>query len=147
VEHVPVPIPIGPGPAYRPAPAIHAACRVAPLRSGRRVHLELFGRGFAVVIPARIGVRQASCRAHVWTNDPTGVIHFDRPATIGDLFTVWGARLDSDRLLSFHGRVSLFRNGIRVRGDPRSVPLVDGDELVLESGRYVAPHRNYRFPP
>jgi hypothetical protein len=110
------------------------------------VHVEIFGRGFAVVIPARIGVRGASCRAHLWTSDPTGVVHFDRAATLADLFEVWGEPLTSDRVLSFHGRVSLFRNGIRVRGDPWAVRLRDGDELVLESGRYVAPHRSYRFP-
>jgi len=111
------------------------------------VHLELFGRGFAVVIPARIGVRGATCRAHLWTSDPTGVVHFDRAATLADLFRIWGKPLTSERLLSFHGRVSLFRNGIRVRGDPRLIGLRDGDEIVLESGRYVAPHRSYVFPP
>jgi hypothetical protein len=111
------------------------------------VHLELFGRGFAVVIPARIGVRGASCRADLWTIDPTGVVHFNGAATLADLFRVWGRPLTSERLLSFHGRVSLFRNGIRVRGDPGSLGLRDGDELVLESGRYVAPHRSYLFSP
>jgi len=65
---------------------------------------------------------------------PTGIVRFDRAATIGDLFSVWGMPLGRRRLLSFHGAVSLFRNGIRVRGDPRSVPLRDGDELVLETG-------------
>ena len=146
MEHVPVPTPIGPGPQYQPRPAIHGACRFAPMRAGRRVHLELFGRGFAVVVPSRIGVRGTRCRAHVWTVDPTGVVYFDRPATLADLFVIWGEPLASERLLSFHGRISLFRNGIRVRGDPRSTPLVDGDELVLESGPYVPPHRSYRFP-
>jgi hypothetical protein len=111
------------------------------------VHLELFGRGFAVVIPARIGVRGASCRADLWTSDPTGVVRFDGAATLGDLFRIWGRPLTPARLLSFHGRVSLFRNGIRVRGDPGSLRLRDGDEIVLESGRFVPPHRSYRFPP
>jgi hypothetical protein len=120
---------------------------VSPLRGGSRVHLEIFGRGFAVVIPARIGVRGASCRADLWTSDPTGVVHFVGAATLSDLFRVWGRPLTSQRLLSFHGRVSLFRNGIRVRGDPRSLRLRAGDELVLESGRHVQPHRSYRFPP
>jgi hypothetical protein len=51
------------------------------------------------------------------------------------------------RLLSFHAGVSVFRNGRRVRGDPRSVPLRDGDELVLETGPYIPPHRSFVFPP
>jgi hypothetical protein len=146
VEGVPVPVPIGPGPQYQPRPAIRGSCRAAPLRAGKRVHLELFGRGFAVVIPARIGVRGSSCRARTWTTDPTGVVRFDRSSTLGDLFAVWGMPLTRSRLLSFHGDVRGYRNGVRVRGDPRAIPLRDLDELVLEIGPYVSPHRSYRFP-
>jgi hypothetical protein len=42
--------------------------------------------------------------------------------------------------------VRVYRNGVRVRSDPRRVVLRDGDELVLEVGGYVPPHRSYRFP-
>lgn len=111
------------------------------------MHLELFGNGYAVVIPARIGVRGASCRAHAWTSDPTGVVRFDRAATLGDLFAIWGIPLGPHGLLSFHGAVSVFRNGVRLRGDPRAVALRDGDEVVLEVGKFVTPHRTFRFPP
>lgn len=125
---------------------MHAPCAVAgaPVR---RMHLELFANGFAIVIPARIGVRGAQCRAHEWTDTPTGVVRFDRRARLGDLFAVWGMALGPRRLLSFHGAVSLFRNGVRMRGDPRSVSLRDGDELVLETGAFVPPHRSFLFPP
>lgn len=141
-----VPTPIGVGPRYQPPPAIHAPCTRAPLQSGARMHLELFGNRFAVVIPARIGVRGA-CRATIWTTEPTGVIRFTRRATLGDLFTVWGRELSATRLLSFRGRVSIFRDGRRLRGDPRLVRLVAGDEVVLEVGGYIPPHGRYRFPP
>lgn len=110
------------------------------------MHIELFGNGYAIVIPARIGVRSARCRAHAWTSDPTGVVRFDRASTLGDLFAIWGKPLSARGLLSFHGVVSLFRNGVRLRGDPRAVALRDGDEVVLEAGGYVPPHRSYRFP-
>lgn len=142
-----VPTPIGVGPRYQPPPAIHSPCTNAPLHTGTRMHLELFAKRFAVVIPARIGVRGASCRAAIWTTEPTGVIRFVRRATLGDLFTVWGRELSATRLLSFRGPVSIFRNGRRVRGDPRLVPLVAGDEVVLEIGGCIPPHRSYRFPP
>jgi hypothetical protein len=124
---------------------MHAPCAHASARLGR-VHLELFGKGYAVVIPPRIGVRSPSCRAHAWTSDPTGVVNFDRASTLGDLFAIWGMPLGRRRLLSFHGAVALFRNGVRMHGDPRSLVLRDGDELVLEAGGYVPPHRGYRFP-
>jgi hypothetical protein len=125
---------------------MHAPCAV-PGAPVRRVHLELFANGFAIVIPARVGMRSAHCRAHAWTDTPTGVVQFDRPARLADLFTVWGMPLGRQRLLSFHGAVSLFRNGLRVRGDPGAVPLRDGDELVLETGPFIPPHRSYLFPP
>jgi hypothetical protein len=33
-----------------------------------------------------------------------------------------------------------------VQGDPARIPLVDGDQLVVEIGGYVPPHRSYLFP-
>jgi hypothetical protein len=124
---------------------MHAPCAV-PGAPARRVHLELFANGFAVVIPARIGLRGAHCRAQAWTDTPTGVVHYDRAARLGDVFAVWGMPLGRKRLLSFRGAVSLFRNGVRVRGDPRSLPLRNGDELVLETGPFIPPHRSFLFP-
>jgi len=125
---------------------MHAVCAV-PGAPVHRVHLELFANGFAIVIPARVGMHDAHCRAHAWTDTPTGVVRFDRLARLGDVFAVWGMPLTRQRLLSFHGAVSLFRNGLRVRGDPRSLPLRYGDELVLETGPFVPPHRSFVFPP
>lgn len=111
------------------------------------MHLELFANGFAIVVPTRIGVRSARCRAHEWTTEPTGVVHFDRAATLGDVFDVWGMPLGRRQLLGFRGPVRMYRNGIPTRGDPRTMTLRDGDEVVLETGPYVPPHRSFLFPP
>jgi hypothetical protein len=122
------------GPRYHP-PAIHARCdHAAP----NRVHLELFANGRVVLIPAPIGC---------WTRDPTGTLHYRGAPTLGDFFREWRQRLTPTRLLSFTGRVRLYRNGVRLGGDPRRLPLRDGDELVLEVGPYVPPHSSYLFPP
>lgn len=130
---MPIPTPIGAGPRYHP-PAVHARCERAPTQ---RMHLELFADDRVIIIPGRIGC---------WTRDPTGVVHFSRPSTLGTFFAAWRQRLSPTRLLSFDGRVRVYRNGRRVRGDPRGLPLRNGDELVLEVGPFIPPHRFYLFP-
>ena len=152
-----VPTPIGVGPRYRPQPGLHAPCVAGPLSGAHRVHVELFANRRVVIVPAAIGLRgarfqlgrveSAGCRARLRTTDPTGVVDFDGGATLGDLFAVWGEPLGPRALVSFRGPVSVFRNGVRVDGDPRRVVLRGGDELVLEVGGFIPPHRSYRFPP
>ena len=100
-----VPTPIGRGPLYHPpAGPVRVACTDAPLRSGLRVHLELFANKRVVIVPAGIGVRDpvlsrgnvtgARCRARIWTVDPTGVVWLDRSGeTLGSVFAVWGEPL------------------------------------------------------
>jgi hypothetical protein len=151
------PIPIGVGPRYHPAAGAHGPCRAGSLRGPTRVHLEIFAGGRVVIVPAGIGVRgarlgygavvAARCHGALWTLEPTGVVEVRGRRTLGDLFAVWGRVLRPTRLLGFRGRVRLYRNGARLDGDVRRAVLRNGDELVLEVGRYVTPHRSFRFPP
>jgi hypothetical protein len=151
-----VPTPIGVGPRYHPPPAAHGVCIAAPLHGAPRVHIELFANRRVVIVPAAVGLRGAQfelgrvvfarCRTRFWTTDPSGVVVFDGAATLGGLFAVWGQPLTTQRLAGFHGDVRLYRNGVRIRSDPRPFVLRDGDELVLEVGGYVPPHKSYRFP-
>ena len=155
-----VPTPVGVGPRFHPSaqpPPAGQTCRPSALAAGHRVHLELFAHRRVVIVPTAIGlagptlrlgrVVSARCRAPIWTLDPSGVVHFDLQATLGDLFATWGRALGPRRLASFRGAVSLFLNGRRRQGDPRRLRLRDGDEIVLEVGGHVPPHRSYRFPP
>jgi len=155
-----LPTPIGSGPEFRPAAGAPApGCEPGSLAGRYRVHVEVFGRKQAVVIPAGIGIGadarhefgrvvDADCRAAARTLDPTGVVHFDREGLrLGDLFAVWGQPLDHARLLSFQGEVSAFVGGRPVTGDPADIALRDGTQIVLESGGYIPPHPSFRFPP
>ena len=125
---------------------MHEPCAQADAPA-QRAHLELFANRRVVIVPARIGVRSATCRARLWTLDPTGIVGFERPATLGELFAVWGRQLSATRLLTFRGRVRLYVDGVRRRVDPRTLVLRDGAEIVLEVGGFVPPHRFYVFPP
>jgi len=156
-----VPTPVGHGPRYRPAAdgpgAQQAGCRAAPLRAGERVHLELFANRRVVIVPAGIGlgsprlrlgrVVAAACRAPLWTLDPSGVVRFERGATLADLFEVWGRRLGARRLLTFPGAVRVFVDGRPRAGAPGGLVLRDRAEIVLEVGGVVPPHASFRFPP
>jgi hypothetical protein len=154
-----VPTPVGRGPLYHPpAGPVHVACTAASLRSGLRVHLELFADRRVVIVPAGIGVRdpvfrlgnftRARCRALIWTVDPTGVVWLDRNGErLDSVFAVWGEPLGPARLAGFRGLVTVFVNGKRMSGDPRRLLLHDSDEVVLEVGGYVPPHASFRFPP
>jgi hypothetical protein len=106
------------------------------------VHLELFASRRVVIVPAGIG----GCDAPLRTTAPTGVVEVRGRRTLGDLFAVWGRRLGPSGFLTFRGRVAAFVNGRPHTGDPRRIALHPRDEIVLEVGGYVAPHRDYLFP-
>jgi len=148
----PVPTPIGRGPEFAPqrignGPPPRSACLAGRRTGAIRVHLELFARRRAVVIPANVGVGRG-CRFPLRTLTPTGVIELDRPGlTLGDFFRVWRMPLSRRRLLTFDGQITAFVGGTRWSGDPRTIPLTDGAQIVLEVGGYVRPHSFYLFPP
>ena len=167
----PIPTPIGAGPRYHPqaAPArvLHGEpvgalrCGAAARRFG--VHLELFAHGRVVIVPAGIGVaaprrrvgafvRPRGCSYAVRTLSPTGIVEVRRGArlTLRDLFAVWGQPLSATRLVGFStSRAAPVRGyvaGRRRRGPLGAIPLRRHAQIVLELGRFVPPHRSFRFP-
>ena len=170
-NHGPAPVatPIGVGPGYRLAATTQAVRTGRPVgrlacRRGLptvRSHLELFVHGRVVVLPAGIGVAAPSrvaggvvtplgCRYPVSTIDPTGVIYATAgsASTLADVFRIWHQPLSRHRLLGFASRrpLRVFVNGHRRLGDPRLIRLRRHDEIVVELGRRVPPHRGYLFP-
>ena len=138
MQHVLVPTPIGVGPQYHPRPAVHSVCQQAPLRTGARVHIELFANRRVAIVPARIGVGPR-CRARVWTLEPTGVVEVSRAGlTLGDFFAVWGR----ERLSRYR---RAYVNGRRWAGALAAVPLRRHAEIVLEVGPFVRPHASFLF--
>lgn len=148
------PWPIGAGARYHPAArtaAVTAGRPVGSLRCGDdgrgfRVHVELFAHRRVAIVPRGIGVAASGCRYPLWTDAPTGVVHIEGSRRLRDLFAVWGQRLTRGGLLSFRGRVSVFVDGRRVRGEPGDVLLTKHRQIVVELGGYVTPHPRYLFP-
>ncbi len=149
------PWPIGVGPRYQPNAANQAVLdgrSVGRMRceNGRRfaVHIELFARRQAAIVPPRIGVARSGCTYPLRTKAPTGVVEVLATGrfTLGDFFRVWDRQLDATHLLSFRGRVSLFVDGWRRVGNPRELVLTKHAQIVIEVGGYVAPHPSYLFP-
>jgi hypothetical protein len=166
-----VPVPIGSGKLYHPDPntiRVGAQQDVAGLACSRSLgerfgaHLELFGHGKVVLVPAGIGIAPplradgpfvtgGACSYPARTREPTGVIevaHGPR-ITLRNFFALWGQPLDLRRLAGFYAvgseRVRAWVNGRRWRSDPGAIPLRPHDEIVLELGGFVEPHASYRF--
>jgi hypothetical protein len=129
------------------------------VRSGARIHLELFANRLVVVVPGGIGVSagrttlygfitDAPWHAPAWTTEAGGVVHLSRPGMrLGDVFAIWGQPLGADRMLTWTGPVRAFVDGERVSGDPAAITLSDGEQIVIEIGGYVPPHPSFAFRP
>jgi len=168
----PIATPIGVGPLYRPQPTGDRAAAGLPIgglrcvrSEGPRfgVHVELFAHGRVVIVPAGIGVaaprrrigafvRPRGCSYALRTVGPTGVVAVRRgpPLALGRLFAVWGQPLSPTRLAGFSTRrgapVRAYVAGRRWRGPLGEIPLRRHAQIVLELGRFVPPHRSFRFP-
>jgi hypothetical protein len=156
--------PIGDGPRFRPpamGPVIGRCRRLLGPRYG--VHVEVFGANRVVIVPAGIGTQpprrasagrifSAGCYGSLVTLDPTGLVLVGPGSrlALSDVFRSWGMPLSTQQVASFTapagGRVAVFVDGRRWRGEPGRVPLRRHAEIVLEVGPHVPPHSSYTFP-
>ena len=150
-----VPIPVGQGPRFQPSVIARDGRPVGKLTCGPagktfRVHLELFAQRKVVIVPPGIGVARNGCVYPARTSTPTGVVEVERGAKLrlGDLFRIWGRRLDEHRLLTFPSRqpVRAYVAGKRYDGPAAEIPLTPGAQIVVEVGPYIPPHSTYLFP-
>ena len=156
--------PIGRGARFHPparGPVVGPCRRALGARIG--VHVEVFGAGRVVLVPAGIGAKPplsisggrvsgARCFGSVVTVDPTGLLLL-RPGArlrLSALFRAWSEPLSRGQVAGFRagraGSVTVFVDGRRWPGPPGDVPLSRHAEIVVEAGPYVPPHRRYTFP-
>ena len=121
------------------------ALRVEGSRLHTHQHLDLYLDGKHVAVPAGIGIgRDAGGRffSPLHTHDRSGILHVEsaavRPYTLGELFRVWGVRLTATCIgndCAGNGRaVRAFVGGVRVPGNPATIPLRRHAEIVLTFG-------------
>ncbi len=114
-------------------------------------HLQIFNRGRRVEVPAQIGIMPiAGCLYWVHTHAADGIIHIEAPTvrtfTLGEFFDIWGGDLGrsvAGPVRAPRGRsLRVSVNGRAWNADPRSIPLRDHEEIVIQNGPpYGTPHR------
>jgi hypothetical protein len=154
--------PIGRGPRFQPPDRGQPTGQCTePLGNREQAHLEIFGSNRVVILAAGIGTRAprkfrdgrvvaAACFGDLVTIDPTGTVYFraGHRLTLGQVFDAWGQRLTATRIASFSGgRVRAYVDGHPRNGDPRTIPLTPGAEIVIEVGPRVPPHTHFPFLP
>jgi len=118
----------------------HVGCNVNEIFTEHiHVHLAIEHRGTEVRIPANVGFVSAGyaviCIYWLHTHDDSGLIHIEAPGgafTLADFFAVWGQPLSPTRVGPYSGQVRAYVNGAPYKGAPQTIPLLDGEQIVLK---------------
>ncbi|MGH7727768.1 MAG: hypothetical protein ACREM2_03090 [Vulcanimicrobiaceae bacterium] len=105
-------------------------------------HLTIVAHGRPVPIPDDVGRPVlAQCIYWLHTHTPDGIIHVESPVfrsfTLGQFFAIWGQPLtptDVAGVRTKRGAVRAYLDGHRYEGDPRTIPLSEHADIVLELG-------------
>lgn len=123
-------------------------------------HLDVFVHGRRVRVPAGIGIEVPEhFISPLHTHDASGIVHVESPSvrtfTLGDLFGVWGVRLNRRCLGGYCARgadrLHVYADGRPFTGDPRVLPLAPHAEIVVAFGTEKQLPRplpsRFAFPP
>lgn len=118
-------------------------------------HLTILDGGVPVTVPGNIGHSdRAKFAAQIHTHDKSGIIHVESPTkdtfTLGQFFDEWGVSLGPSHVGGLHGDLTVWVEGRRFFGNPRSIELTNLRQVVLEVTTIgEAPHRPAPFdwPP
>jgi hypothetical protein len=127
-------------------------------------HLAIYVNGTPRLVPYGVGIVPpyqlqqtadgpfvAGGTSYYWlhTHDQTGVVHIESPVqqtyTLGQFFDIWKQPLRTDQVGPAKGAVTVYVNGSRYSGDPRTIPLTAHATIQLDVGKDV-PFAAFTFP-
>lgn len=107
-----------------------------PLAEHVHTHLTILDGDTPVTVPGDIGHSDRHrFAAQLHTHDTSGIVHVESPTrqafTLGQFFDEWGVRLDAWHVGDLRGSLTVWVDGRRTIGDPRSIELTDRRQVVL----------------
>jgi hypothetical protein len=116
----------------------------------QHAHLFILKDGIAQPVSANVGIPGGAllprCLYWLHTHDRTGMIHMEAPGpksfSLGQFFDIWGWPVTPARVVKLAvppGQLAVFVDGQPFTEDPRSIPLKNHTQVVIEIGRRVAP--------
>jgi hypothetical protein len=100
-------------------------------------HLTILDGDVPVTVPANVGHSDARrFAAQLHTHDTSGILHVESPTrqtfTLGQFFDEWGVSLGPAHVGGLRGELTVWVDGRRFFGDPRSIALTNRREVVLD---------------
>ena len=128
-------------------------------------HVAIFVNGTERSIPQGIGVappvstvpsnegpyvESGKCFYWLHTHSDDGIIHVEAPAqsqlTLGQFFDIWQQPLSSSGVGPDNGTLTVYVDGKKFTGDPRTIVFTAHELVQLDVGTDVAP-KEFSFPP
>ncbi|WIE66417.1 hypothetical protein DEI99_007735 [Curtobacterium sp. MCLR17_036] len=99
-------------------------------------HLTILDGDEPVTVPANVGhSAKARFAAEIHTHDTSGIVHVESPDertfTLGQFFDEWGVSLGPEHVGGLRGELTVWVDGHRRIGNPRSIALTDRRQVVL----------------
>ncbi|MBT1584097.1 hypothetical protein [Curtobacterium flaccumfaciens] len=99
-------------------------------------HLTIMDGDERVTVPANVGHSDSrKFAAEIHTHDTSGIVHVESPTeqtfTLGQFFDEWGVSLGPEHVGGLRGELTVWVDGHRRIGNPRSIELTDLRQIVL----------------
>ena len=107
-----------------------------PLAEHVHTHLTILDGDVPVTVPGNVGhSSRERFAAELHTHDTSGILHVESPErrtfTLGQFFDEWGVSLGAGHAGGLRGELTVWVDGHRFLGNPRSIALEDRRQVVL----------------